>query len=74
MPRRTLLFLLIALVVALGCVRLGMWQLARLGERQARNALVVRRLGEPAEDVARLGRDTWLGGRDAAGKQLTVAR
>ena len=58
MPRRTLLFLVIAGVVALGCVRLGIWQLARLGERRARNALVVRRLAESPVDVARLGTDT----------------
>ena len=58
MRRRTLLFLLVAAIVALGCARLGMWQLARLGERRARNALVVRRLGEPVEDVARIARDT----------------
>ena len=36
-----------AVLVAAGCVRLGVWQLARLHERRARNAQVLARRTEP---------------------------
>lgn len=59
MPRRTpTVFLIIAVLVGLGCVRLGFWQVARLGERKASNALVAARLDEPAVDPAALPADT----------------
>lgn len=48
MPRRTLAFVIFALVVAAGCVRLGIWQLSRLGERRARNAMIAARLEAPS--------------------------
>ncbi len=47
MPRRTLAFLLFALVLAAGCIRLGVWQLDRLAERRARNAEIAGRLAAP---------------------------
>jgi surfeit locus 1 family protein len=40
LARRDWLGLAVALGVAAGCVRLGIWQLQRLGERRARNAAV----------------------------------
>jgi surfeit locus 1 family protein len=40
MPRRTLLFAAIALLAATLFVRLGFWQLDRLGQRRARNAAI----------------------------------
>ncbi len=40
MRRRTLLLAALAILVALGCARLGMWQLDRHGHRQAYNAQV----------------------------------
>lgn len=47
MPRRTLAFLVFALVLAAGCIRLGVWQLDRLAERRARNAEIAARLSAP---------------------------
>ena len=59
MPRRTLLFALVALVAAAVCVRLGFWQLARLHERRAMNAVVAGRLRMPeATSLAALPADT----------------
>ena len=50
MQRRTLGFIVFALVMAAGCVRLGVWQLSRLGEQRAVNARVAARLeAEPAD-------------------------
>jgi len=49
-------FVVFALVVAAGCVRLGFWQLHRLGERRALNAMLAARLGGtivPVRDIAR---------------------
>jgi surfeit locus 1 family protein len=47
MPRRTLVFVALALVVAAVCVRLGFWQLDRLGQRRARNELLAARIAAP---------------------------
>lgn len=58
MPRRTLAFVIFALAVAAGCVRLGFWQLARLGERRARNAAIARRLEEPRASWQEATRDS----------------
>ncbi len=58
MPRRSIAFLLLAFLVAAGCVRLGFWQLSRHRERASRNALVEARLRQPAVDVSRLPRDS----------------
>jgi surfeit locus 1 family protein len=56
--KRLSLFIALAVVLAAICVRLGFWQLTRLEQRKARNALVSARLtGEPI-DVGVLPRDT----------------
>jgi surfeit locus 1 family protein len=47
MPRRLFAFLAIALAAAAVCVRLGVWQLSRLGERRARNRAVAARFTAP---------------------------
>src|SRR5207342_1289782 len=47
-----------AVVSAAIFVRLGFWQLHRLGERRARNALVVSRLDAPDADVTALTGDS----------------
>ena len=44
--RGTLAFAVFAVVVSLGCMRLGFWQLARLQERRALNEQVISRLSE----------------------------
>ena len=56
MSRRTLGFVIFAIVVSAICVRLGFWQLARREERRALNAMLAERLGArpaPALEVAR---------------------
>ena len=60
MRRGTILFLVIAALVAAVCVRLGIWQLGRLAERRAANALVSARLDSAVVDVSRLPADTAL--------------
>jgi surfeit locus 1 family protein len=40
MPARTWIPLLAAVIVAAVCIRLGLWQLDRLDQRQARNAII----------------------------------
>lgn len=62
MPRRILLFAAIAFVAAALFVRLGFWQLHRLGERRALNALVASRLDSAIVDASRFASDT-LGAR-----------
>jgi surfeit locus 1 family protein len=57
-PRRTLAFIGLAIFLALGCVRLGIWQLSRLDERRARNEVVVARLKEPPTSFAEVARDS----------------
>lgn len=52
MNRRTLAFAVFAIAVALGCVRLGFWQLSRLAERRARNAAIAARLDAPPVPLA----------------------
>jgi len=52
----TIFFILFALAVSLGCIRLGFWQLERLRERRLTNAQVLARLGEvpvPLENIPR---------------------
>jgi surfeit locus 1 family protein len=49
---------LLALAGAVLCVRLGIWQLDRLAQRRARNAVVRARIAEPAVDVRTLPADT----------------
>jgi surfeit locus 1 family protein len=58
MSRRNILFLTLAVVAAVVCVRLGFWQLSRLGERRARNALVAARLVAAPIPLAALPSDT----------------
>lgn len=58
LTRWDLAFLLASVLMALLFIRLGIWQLARLGERRARNALVVARLAEPPQTLAKLPRDS----------------
>jgi surfeit locus 1 family protein len=47
MRRSQMALLAMSLVAAAVCARLGFWQLDRLGQRRARNAEAVTRLGEP---------------------------
>jgi surfeit locus 1 family protein len=56
--RRALAFLVFALAISAGCVRLGIWQLNRLGERRDRNAMLESRLGAPTTPVRDIARDT----------------
>ena len=58
MSRPILYFTIFALAVSLGCVRLGFWQVSRLHERQARNALVLSRLEAPPVPLVNLPGDT----------------
>lgn len=51
-PARLRIFVLLAVVSAALFVRLGIWQLHRLGERRAQNAVVAARLGESERDVS----------------------
>jgi surfeit locus 1 family protein len=52
------LFLAFAVIAAAVCIRLGFWQLHRLGERRARNALVAARLDSVPVTFRDLPRDT----------------
>jgi surfeit locus 1 family protein len=58
MPRRLVVFLLLAVAAAVGCIRLGFWQLSRLRQRRARNAVVSARLAEPIVSLATLPADS----------------
>jgi surfeit locus 1 family protein len=57
-PRRLLVFLLIAVTAAAVCVRLGVWQLSRLAERRARNQDVAARFTAPPVTYRELPADT----------------
>jgi len=83
MARRTLWFVLFALVAAAVCVRLGFWQLARNAERREVNARVSARLLEPPApfaavaplgDSARFRRVTLTGVADYAHEVVHAAR
>jgi len=56
--RRALGFILFAALVCAGCVRLGFWQLRRLDQRRALNAMLSERLGSAALPVRDVLRDT----------------
>jgi surfeit locus 1 family protein len=56
--RRALAFVLVAVVVAAGCVRLGIWQLQRLAQRRALNSVLAARLESPPLPVQRLLADS----------------
>ncbi len=51
MPRRTIAFAIFALAAATLFVRLGIWQLHRLGERRRRNDEIRQQFARPAVDV-----------------------
>ena len=57
MPRRTIGFIVFAFAISLGCLRLGMWQLSRLGERRVRNAMIAQRIAAPIASVIDIARD-----------------
>ena len=56
--RRNLAFVVLCLIAAAVCVRLGVWQLGRLGERRVRNEFVRARLNFPSVPLATLPLDT----------------
>ena len=58
MPRRLVLFLLLAVVAAAAFIRLGFWQLSRLSQRRARNAVVAARLSQPQVSLTTLRADS----------------
>lgn len=58
MPRRIVVFVLFAIVAAALFVRLGFWQLSRLSQRRARNALVTARLKLPLVSLTSLAPDS----------------
>lgn len=58
MPRRLVFFLLLAVVLAAACIRLGFWQLSRLAQRRARNAIVAARLSQPQAPLTTLHADS----------------
>jgi surfeit locus 1 family protein len=64
--RRALAFVIFAIVVCTGCVRLGFWQLHRLAERRALNARLSARLSEQPMPVRDLLRDSTAAYRRAS--------
>lgn len=57
-PLRLRLFLAFAVIAAAVCIRLGFWQISRLHQRQARNALVRSRTDSAEADFFALPADT----------------
>ena len=55
MPRRIIVFVVLAFAMAALFVRLGFWQLSRLHDRRAQNAVVARQLAEPEVPWDKLG-------------------
>ncbi len=58
MSRRALAFVIFALSVSAGCVRLGFWQLSRLAERRELNTMLAERMGRSVAPVSQIARDT----------------
>lgn len=58
MSRRTVVFCALALMAAVLFIRLGLWQVERLHERQARNAIVRQQQGGAPSPLHDLPRDT----------------
>lgn len=58
MPRRLVVFVLIAVAAAAVCARLGVWQLSRLTQRRAHNRVLAARATAPALSYAALPADT----------------
>ena len=56
MPRRLIAFVVLAIVLGAIFVRLGFWQLARLGERRAANRAVAAQLAMAPEPFAAVAR------------------
>src|SRR5689334_7324682 len=58
MSRRSIVFCVFGLVAAAICVRLGVWQLARLDEKVRRNDSIARQQREAPVALATISRDT----------------
>jgi surfeit locus 1 family protein len=58
MSRRSIVFCAFAVLAAAVCMRLGVWQLARLGEKLRRNESIVQQQRAAPADITRLPRDT----------------
>ena len=58
MAARSWIPLLAAAIVAIGCVRLGLWQLDRLSQRKARNAAIESAFREPPIPAEQAARDS----------------
>ncbi|HEX7940064.1 MAG TPA: SURF1 family protein [Gemmatimonadaceae bacterium] len=82
MPRRIVAFIVLAVVLAAVFVRLGFWQLSRLSQRRAQNAVIARHLAEAETpwdklgppDSARLRRTVVLGVPDTAQEFAILGR
>lgn len=82
LARRDLIAAFVALALALVCVRLGLWQLERLGQRRARNVDLAARLALPplrvgrgtSPDSARQRRLVAVGVYDFAGELIGPGR
>src|SRR5690242_15165422 len=82
MPRRIVSFVILAVVMAIACIRLGFWQLSRLRQRRERNAIAMKRLAEPiaplttlpADTMSRLRRASVSGTPDFAHEVILAAR
>lgn len=82
MPRRIATFLVLAVIFSALFIRLGFWQLSRLNQRRARNALVMRRLAQPdvslgslpSDSTSRLRRAEITGVPDFAHEIILAAR
>lgn len=80
--RGTWFFVAFALLVSLGCVRLGLWQLDRLHERRSTNMAILARMAEPAvpvehlpgDSAARFRRATAAGRYDYANEFVLTSR
>src|SRR5258708_6022169 len=80
--RRDIIGAIVALAIAIVCVRLGFWQLDRLGQRRARNAILAARLALPpltvdretSPDSARQRRLIARGVYDFAGELIGAGR
>jgi surfeit locus 1 family protein len=56
--RSTIAFLIVAICLAAGCIRLGIWQLDRRKQRLAMNTRIESRMNAPARPVTAIDRDT----------------
>ena len=58
MKRSAIVFVVISLCIAAGCIRLGIWQLDRRKQRLAMNARIESRMQAPPRPVTAIERDT----------------